>query len=63
MKPLTISPYRRSGVWVFDDSRTGLKEEAFVSGADTMIDRPVLRRLAVPGTLPLLFSALGVPQV
>jgi hypothetical protein len=23
---------------VFDDPRTGLKEEAFVSGADTMID-------------------------
>lgn len=28
MKTVTIYPYRRSGVWVFDDSRTGLKEES-----------------------------------
>jgi hypothetical protein len=38
MPPLTIYPYRCHETWVFDDPRTGLKEEAFVSGADTMID-------------------------
>ena len=27
---LTLYPYLESGTWVFDDERTGLKEEAFV---------------------------------
>ncbi len=34
MTPLTIFPYRLSDTWVFDDLRTGLKEEAFVAGSD-----------------------------
>ena len=35
---LTLYPYEFSpGFWVFDDSRTGLKEEAFVAGMSEMI--------------------------
>ena len=33
-----IVPYRYEGMWVFDDARSGLDKEPFVSGADTMID-------------------------
>jgi hypothetical protein len=40
--PLTIYPYLRNrACWVFDDRRTGLKEEAFVLGASEMISRVV----------------------
>lgn len=35
---MVIRPYKYSGVWVFDDERVDLEKEAFVSGADTMID-------------------------
>lgn len=35
---LTIHPYYHNGSWVFDDSRTGLIAEPFVSGADDLID-------------------------
>jgi hypothetical protein len=39
---LTIYPYLLHGTcWVFDDPRTGLKEEAFVLGASEMISRVV----------------------
>lgn len=33
----TIRPYMKDGIWMFDDATVGLKEEAFVSGADDMI--------------------------
>lgn len=38
---LTIHPYLHDECWVFDDERTGLKEEAFVLGATDMITRVV----------------------
>src|SRR3954454_21207440 len=38
---LTIFPYRIGACWVFDDPRTGLKEEAFVLGTSEMISRVV----------------------
>jgi len=39
---LTLYPYLyESTVWVFDDERTGLKEEAFVLGMTEMISRLV----------------------
>ena len=28
-----IFPYRKNGVWMFDDEAVGLKQEPFVSGA------------------------------
>ena len=36
---LTLYPYLHRGTWVFDDPRTGLKEEAFVMGTTEMISR------------------------
>lgn len=41
MTPLTLYPYLLGNTWVFDDSRTGLKEEAFVLGMTEMISRLV----------------------
>lgn len=41
MSVLTIYPYLLDATWVFDDARTGLKEEAFVCGATEMISRLV----------------------
>ena len=39
---LTLYPYLLDGTcWVFDDERTGLKEEAFVMGMTEMISRVV----------------------
>lgn len=35
-----IHPYRTpGGGWAFDDSDVGLRREAFVAGADTLLDR------------------------
>jgi hypothetical protein len=41
MSALTIYPYLLGKNWVFDDPRTGLKEEAFVLGMSEMISRLV----------------------
>jgi len=41
VKTLTIYPYLLGQCWVFDDPRTGLKEEAFVLGMSEMITRLV----------------------
>jgi len=41
MPVLTIYPYLLGQTWVFDDPRTGLKEEAFVLGMTEMISRLV----------------------
>ncbi len=38
---MTIFPYLLGTTWVFDDERTGLKEEAFVCGMTEMISRLV----------------------
>jgi hypothetical protein len=46
---LTLYPYLYPGTacWVFDDARTGLKEEAFVEGTSEMITR-VIERKKIP---------------
>jgi hypothetical protein len=41
MRAITIYPYRLGNCWVFDDARTGLKEEAFVLGSSEMMTRLV----------------------
>lgn len=41
MKILTLYPYLRGQCWVFDDERTGLKEEAFVLGSSDVLTRLV----------------------
>lgn len=40
-KMMTLYPYLLGQTWVFDDARTGLKEEAFVLGMSEMIFRLV----------------------
>ena len=44
---MTIYPYLIGQTWVFDDSSTGLKEEAFVLGASEMIHR-LVRAKGIP---------------
>jgi hypothetical protein len=39
-----IRPYRKHGLWVFDDEEHQLKAEAFVFGASEMIDRHLASR-------------------
>jgi hypothetical protein len=41
---ITLYPYRIGATWVFDDPRTGLKEEAFVLGMSEMITRVIQER-------------------
>ncbi len=41
MAVLTIYPYLLDDTWVFDDPRTGLKEEAFVLGMTEIISRAI----------------------
>jgi hypothetical protein len=41
MNLLILYPYLLGDTWVFDDPRTGLKEEAFVLGMSEMISRLV----------------------
>lgn len=36
---LILYPYKFHGQWVFDDKKTGLVREAFISGIDIMLDR------------------------
>jgi hypothetical protein len=45
-RPLVLFPYVGPGAacWVFDDPRTGLKEEAFVEGSSEIITRVVARK-------------------
>jgi len=35
---LTIHPYKKDGVWMFDDPAVGLVEEPFVQGTDAILD-------------------------
>jgi hypothetical protein len=58
---IAIHPYVRNGVWVFDDPGVGLREEPFISGADTIIERMVAD---IPGAregFTLLFSGNSFP--
>jgi len=43
-RALTLYPYLHFSCWVFDDERTGLKEEAFVLGMTEMITRVVVHK-------------------
>jgi hypothetical protein len=60
----TLRPYQLAGgVWVFDDPAVGLRREAFVSGADTMIDR-LTEAAGIEGAargFTLLFSRTRFP--
>ena len=57
----TITPYKHHGQWVFDDESRGLDKEAFVSGADAMIDRLVSEIPNAAGGFTMIFSADPFP--
>lgn len=62
MNALTvIVPYKAHGMWVFDDDRTGLVQEPFVGGADTLIDRMVADIPNAAAGFRLIFSAEPFP--
>jgi hypothetical protein len=56
-----IAPYKYLDLWVFDDTRVGLVQEPFVSGADTMIDRVVAEIPDAASGFLLLFSSSPFP--
>jgi hypothetical protein len=56
-----IAPYKYLDMWVFDDSRVGLTQEPFVSGADTIIDRLVQSIPDADRGFVLIFSAEPFP--
>jgi hypothetical protein len=58
---IAIHPYRAKGLWVFDDPEVGLRQEPFVSGADTIIDRMVKDIPNAELGFTLVFSAQPFP--
>jgi hypothetical protein len=56
-----IHPYKADGLWVFDDPAVGLRQEPFVAGADTIIDRLVQTIPDAASGFTLLFSAQPFP--
>ncbi len=56
-----IAPYKFEGGWVFDDPRVGLHREAFVSGADVMMDKLVADLPEADKGYRLLFSTTPFP--
>lgn len=58
---LVIHPYKYEGIWVFDDARVGLLQEAFVAGADVIIDRMVEGIDDPAAGFTMIFSANRFP--
>lgn len=58
---LILYPYKFHDAWVFDDEKTGLIREAFVSGIDTMLDRLTEDIEDADKGIILLFSAEAFP--
>jgi hypothetical protein len=56
-----IAPYKHLGLWVFDDPKVGLVQEAFIAGADTMIDRVTADIPDAANGFVLVFSAFEFP--
>ena len=56
-----IRPYKYYDTWVFDDPAVGLVREAFVSGADTIIERLVADIPGAKDGFTLTFSARSFP--
>lgn len=63
MRTIALHPYLLHGCWVFDDERTGLKEEAFVRGATEMISRLVEAKgiAGAPRGFAMTFAAEPFP--
>src|SRR6267142_4810899 len=57
-----IAPYKFQGFWVFDDPAVGLKQEPFVSGADTIIDVLTADIPSAESGFKLVFSPQPFPR-
>lgn len=57
-----IFPFRYRGTWVFDDAQFGLVNEAFISGADKIIDRLVEGIPNAEKGFRLIFSSSPFPE-
>ncbi len=57
-----ISPYWYEGTWVFDDERTGLHQEPFVSGVPEMINNLVKNIPNAKNGFRLTFSTSPFPK-
>ena len=58
---MTLHPYRHKGVWVFDDPDHGLVKEAFVAGADSIIDQLTFSIEDADNGFVMHFSATPFP--
>ena len=58
-----IKPYKWEGMWVFDDERVGLVREAFVAGADTIIDTALPSDSASPRLYPSRSATIAAQRV
>jgi len=58
---IAIHPYKYEGLWVFDDEQVGLRQEPFVSGADTIIETMVQEIPDADSGFTILFSAAPFP--
>jgi hypothetical protein len=57
-----IKPYKWEGIWVFDDSAVGLVREAFVGGADRILDVATASIPNAPKGFLAYFSASYFPD-
>lgn len=58
---MVIHPYKRDGVWAFDDPAVGLVREPFVAGADDVIERMVESLPGAEDGFTLVFSGGPFP--
>ena len=58
---IAIQRYKAEDMWVFDDPGVGLRQEPFVSGADTIIDHMVRDIPNAENGFTLIFSSQPFP--
>ncbi len=56
-----IQPYKRDGVWQFDDESKGLRGEAFVAGADDIVEAISQEIPGAERGFTLIFSHVPFP--
>lgn len=58
---MVIHPYKYYDAWVFDDKEKGLTREAFIAGADDIIDRMTKDIPDAKSGFTLYFSGIEFP--
>jgi hypothetical protein len=56
-----IVPYKKQGMWMFDDERVGLVEELFVAGADVIMEQISAHIPDAESGFRLIFSSTPFP--